>query len=326
MALCSKPYITLSGQPTPCGQCQGCLVNRKQLWTHRIILESLGHEKNCFVTLTYMDEHLPLNGEGTPTLVKDHLSGFIKKLRTKLPQKLRYYAVGEYGTSGARGINPHYHLCLFNVGEEDGWAIQDSWRTNEGRGKQGEELGFSYTGSLTPKSAAYVAGYVQKKTKYNKDMYDELQILPEYSTMSNRPGIGAGAIDKIAETISEHNAFTPTGDVPVSLYHGSRKLPLGQYMREKLRWKLDLDRTEITEYDKRTGEIQKTRVKWHGKEKQKEIYEEELRLLQENKEVYDPKLPEHAKSSKKAALAYRDGQAIANFEARQKIFSKSGTL
>jgi hypothetical protein len=324
MPLCSKPYITTSGQPAPCGQCPGCLTNAKQQWTHRILLESLGHEENSFITLTYDDENLPLNEKGIPSLRKRDLQLFIKRLRKK-GHKFRYYAVGEYGTSGSRGINPHFHLCLFGVGEEKSLDIAKSW-TKE-KHKSFNPLGFTYTGSLTPQSAAYVAGYVQKKTKYNKDMYDEFEITPEYSVMSRRPGIGYFAIPKIAEVIRQNpETLTITGDVPTSLMHGKRKLPFGKYMREKLREELNLDHTLESEYDPLTGEVIKEKKVWHAKEEQKKLYEKEMQILQENTQIPDEKLPKDAQVSIKHALQYMNGQSILNFENKQKIFQTRKTL
>jgi hypothetical protein len=326
MALCSKPYITPRQQPVPCGQCKGCLTNRKQLWTHRILLESRAHEKNCFVTLTYSDENIPVNEKGIPTLRKEDLQLFIKRLRRQLPDKCRYYAVGEYGTSGSRGINPHFHLCLFNVGEEQAHYIERSWVSADGTGKQGSPLGFTYTGSLTPQSAAYVAQYFQKKNKYNKDMYDEFEIVPEYSTMSLKPAIGYSVIDYLVKTIEKYpETLTPAGDVPYSLKHGDRSLPLGNYLRQKLREKLNMDHSVETLYDETTGEIIREKIIWHAKERQKEVLKAEMQDLQQNKEN-DPKLPKDAKVSITQAIAYRDGQQVKNFEKRQQIYSKKGIL
>jgi hypothetical protein len=324
MALCKKPYVGLHGTG-PCGQCSGCLTNRKQLWTHRIILESQAHERNSFITLTYNDENMPYNHQAIPTLKKRDLTLFIKRLRNTLPQKLRYYAVGEYGTNGSRGINPHYHVCLFGAGEEAAQAIQDSWVKEKNRNKhssRSESLGHTLTGSLTPQSAAYVAGYVQKKTNYNKQMYHEYGIVPEYATMSQ--GIGKNAVKDIAKILEQYpEAMTDTGDVPYSLKHGKRQLPLGNYLREKLRHELDLDRTEEHYVDIVTGEIS-TKIKWHGKEKQKQIMETEMQVLRENPEIQTEsgKLPEDAQVSVSEYLKWKNGQAIINFEKRQELFSK----
>lgn len=326
--LCRNPYIPISQIPAPCGKCPECLTNRKQLWTHRIMLESKLHEKCSFVTLTYDDEHLPTNDEGVPTLEPDHLTMFIKNLRSKIEGKIRYYAVGEYGTAGERPLNPHFHICLFGVGEEQYEEISLSWQPPKGRGKrkQQEYLGFTYTGGLTPQSAAYVAGYVQKKNQYAKDMYEELNIYPEFARMSNRPGLGAGHVKQIAKIIEANpEALTPAGDVPISLNHGTRVMPLGRYLREKIREELQMDHTVELEIDSHTGEILNEKKVWHAKELQKEVYKAELSDLQKNTQE-DQKLPKDAEASLKHLLQYTNAQAIKNGEAKQRFRKSSHTL
>lgn len=323
MPPCKKPYIPKGSKiPCPCGQCSCCRTSQKQLWTHRIILESRMHEKNSFVTLTYDEQNMPLNEEGTPTLVPAHMQNFLKRLRNRVPNKIRFYGVGEYGTAGMRGINPHFHLCLFGVGQEQYQAIDDSWKCRQ----TGDSIGFTFTGDLTPQSAAYVAGYVQKKNQYNKDMYEELNIHPEYARMSNRPGIGALAVPLIAKAIEEQpQALTDTGDVPISLTHGTRQLPLGKYLREKLREELELDHEIETKYDEKTGEIISEKKIWYNKEAQKSLYETELSLLQKNAQE-DQKLPEDATASLKHLHLYKHKQQILNHDKRQEVYSKQKLL
>jgi len=62
-------------------------------------------------------------------------------------------------------------------------------------------LGFSTIGSLTFESAAYVARYVMKKVtgEAAADHYGDL--LPEYVTMSRRPGIGKVFFERFASDI-----------------------------------------------------------------------------------------------------------------------------
>lgn len=90
-------------------------------------------------------------------------------------------------------------------------------------------------GTLEAASAGYVAGYVTKKLT----AADDERLLgrhPEFSRMSLRPGIGADFMHDVASTIMQFNLEEATqGDVPSSLRHGSRTLPLGRYLRRKLR-------------------------------------------------------------------------------------------
>lgn len=53
----------LAGDPNyfeiPCGKCIGCRLQHGQDWSGRILMESLCHDNNWFITLTYDDEHVP---------------------------------------------------------------------------------------------------------------------------------------------------------------------------------------------------------------------------------------------------------------------------
>jgi hypothetical protein len=217
------------------------------------------------------------------------------------------------------------------VGEEQSEAIDASWQQKKGKGKdEYKPLGFYHVGELNHKSAAYVAGYVQKKNQYNKDMYEELNIVPEYCTMSNggrtkQGGIGYPFIRKLAKHIEKHpEALTPNGDVPISLDMHGRTMPLGRYLREKLREELGLSHDLITEYDPETGEIHEKKI-WHAKEDQKENYKTELRLMQENAQN-DPKLPENATVSLKHLLEYQNAGKHAQFKKRQQMQKDTTTL
>lgn len=171
----------------------------------RCVHEAQMHSENCFITLTYDDEHLP-PGRG---LVKKDFQDFIKRLRKSRPigprqsvcQFLRYYHCGEYGDKFGR---PHYHAILFGHDFPDkrlhtkrlGNTVYTSSILSELWGK-----GFCSIGAVTFKSAAYVARYVLKKLSgpgsdrfYRSIDTDTGEIhdrLPEYVTMSLKPGIGS---------------------------------------------------------------------------------------------------------------------------------------
>lgn len=327
MAVCRNPFITLTLDVAPCGRCPECLVNRKQMWTNRNILESLNHKKKCFVTLTYSEENLPKNNEGHPTLVKSDLQNYIKRLRSWYPPKsIRYYAVGEYGTAGERGINPHYHILFYGLDETDSQKINLCWTTAEGKGKEGQQAGFTYVDDLNPQTIAYVVGYVEKKTKYNSDMYEELGIVPEFSMMSLRPTIGHGAISVLVDLFKNHPEYlTEYGDVPYSINHGSRALPLGQYIREKVREGLDLPHDVAVFCDDETGEITERKI-WHGKENYKEQKKLEMQALQNAPEDFDKKMSKDARISTKKLLQYLNSQAHKNFDAKQQFKRQNKTL
>lgn len=58
---------------------------------------------------------------------------------------------------------------------------------------------------------------------------------PEFARMSLRPGIGADALHDVASALLEFNLEDRMADVPSALRHGGRLLPLGRYLRMKLR-------------------------------------------------------------------------------------------
>lgn len=176
----------------PCGQCVGCRLEKSRQWAVRCTHEASLHDDNCFITLTYDQDHLP-DDNG---LNKRHFQLFMKRLRKKYGAKIRFFHCGEYGDAGGR---PHYHACIFNHQFSD----LKHWKTiNDIPLYISEELeglwpfGFSTVGELTFQSAAYVARYVMKKITgkpadaHYTDPTTGVVKQSEYTTMSRRPGIG----------------------------------------------------------------------------------------------------------------------------------------
>ena len=74
-----------------CGQCMPCRINRRRLWTSRLVLESALHVSNLFVTLTYANDFGPINWSLTPR----HITLWLKRLRKMLGYEVRYFvAIG----------------------------------------------------------------------------------------------------------------------------------------------------------------------------------------------------------------------------------------
>lgn len=165
----------------PCGKCPGCLKARRKQWAVRCQMESTYHIDNCFVTLTYDDEHCP------KSLVKKDLQSFIKSLRND-GLKFRYFGCGEYGSKTHR---PHYHLIIFGYMPSD---LKPSHKSDAGFWCYTSKClsnhwskGLVVINEFTPETAAYVAGYVDKKLLHVDD---------SFILMSTRPGIGRQYVEE----------------------------------------------------------------------------------------------------------------------------------
>lgn len=219
-----------------CGQCLGCRLDRSRTWAMRIVHEAMLHEDNCFITLTYRQKedcdetqlrqryYLPEEG----SLNKKHFQDFMKRLRKKFAdRRIRYYQCGEYGELG----RPHYHAIVFGLDFQDkelfsqkegnylytSKVLSDVWK-----------FGFVTIGEVSMESAAYCARYCMKKVTgvrahdhYLRNDEDGVAywILPEYNTMSRKPGIGGHWYEQYKKDL------WPSDEVPVPGAGVYKKVP-----------------------------------------------------------------------------------------------------
>lgn len=162
-------------------------------------------EHNSFLTLTYNAEYLPKTG----SLERDALSLFIRRTRAHFMRSdFRYFGCGEYGENFGR---PHYHTLLLGLDFQDKqfWKFNESGEEKLYISKTLQQLwpyGHSYIGSVTFKSAAYVARYCTKKVggeaatehykKANTQTGEIYDIEPEFMRCSLKPAIGKKWFDK----------------------------------------------------------------------------------------------------------------------------------
>ncbi|WNK14741.1 MAG: replication initiator protein [Microvirus sp.] len=193
----------------PCGQCIGCRLDRARAWAVRCLNEASLYKENCFVTLTYNDQHL----DETGSLNKRDIQLFLKRLRKKHPEiTIRFFQCGEYGEEFGR---PHHHLLLFNYSFPDKVVFQ---KKHDNILYLSQELsllwpfGLHAIGDISFDSACYCARYILKKVtgKSAKDHYGGK--LPEYVTMSRKPGIGKGWYDKYAADLYNHDKCVISAD------------------------------------------------------------------------------------------------------------------
>ena len=183
----------------PCGQCLDCRCRHAQEWANRIILEAQYHEESYFITLTYDEYHVPVrfnkNSEFVLSLQPKDLQDFIKRLRRQQEyhkdNRIRYYAVGEYGNTTHR---PHYHIIVFGLKVDDlevigknkhGTVLHDSKLIRKIWG-----LGLTEVSVMNWENAAYCARYTVKKLgKAESSFYEDYDLVPEFSRMSQTPAI-----------------------------------------------------------------------------------------------------------------------------------------
>lgn len=227
----------------PCGKCLACKLDKSREWANRCMLEMQNHDESYFITLTYDDEHLPMNpgidkdtGEiqddiWNSTLVLEDYQKFIKRLRKNTGQNLRFYGCGEYGTSIDGTHRPHYHLIIFGLHLDDLELLGNSnlghqRYTSETIGKCWK-FGHHLVMEATWETCAYTARYVTKKAFVDfDDIYKENNVLPEFSTMSRKPGIGKNYYEN-------HKNLFDFENIVVGNKFGSKKFKPPRYF-EKL--------------------------------------------------------------------------------------------
>lgn len=184
----------------PCGKCESCMAARANQWAVRCWCELQQHQQACFITLTYDDEHLPVDGK----VSKKELQDFFKRLRKKA--NVRYFACGEYGDHFRR---PHYHAIIFGadflggafpVG--DGHFISPDLSAIWGKGR-------CTTAPASFSTICYTVGYVAKK----------IGDPDSFHLMSRRPGLGSEYIARFEDDIRRSGAIVIEG----------REYPLPEY-------------------------------------------------------------------------------------------------
>ena len=192
----------------PCGHCIGCRLDKSREWALRCMMELKETENGIasFLTLTYSDDKIPMSYYADPetglalpcySLDKRDLQLFWKRLRKSLPNKIRYFACGEYGAETWR---PHYHAIVFGYWPDDfrvyerkdttTYYTSDSLRSIWSKGNV-------IVASVNFDTCAYVARYTAKKAStVGEEFYYEHNLEPPFLAMSRRPGIGWSYFEK----------------------------------------------------------------------------------------------------------------------------------
>jgi hypothetical protein len=167
-----------------------------------------------FVTLTYDTEYVPITQNGFKNLSKHDVQKFFKRLRKIEQKKLKYFAVGEYGSKRMR---PHYHIILYNANANN---VHRAWALD------GKMLGQIYIGNVSGASIGYTLKYMQKESKVPIHKNDDRQ--KEFQLMSK--GLGKSYLTdrmiKWHKSDLEKRMYVPIID--------GRKIPMPRYYKDKI--------------------------------------------------------------------------------------------
>lgn len=210
-----------------------CRIARSREWSTRIMHEFDSWDSTCFITLTYKDEYLPPNG----TLRKVALQQFFKRLRRyQEPEKIRYYACGEYGAERGR---PHYHAIIFGL---------PPTKLTEALISKAWPYGRIDVGTCTYDSARYTADYIFKK--YDKKLAEEVYLSQgkEIPFQLVSQGLGLEYALKNADQIIDNLGITIHGaPVGIPRYY-VKKLEIPTELRASR--SIDLQKKELEKYEK----------------------------------------------------------------------------
>lgn len=181
MGVCVSPFQMehkTKMMDLPCGKCYECNKTRISGWAFRLMQELKVSCSAYFVTLTYAPENTPKTKNNFATLCKEDVQKWLKRLRKINKEKIKYYAVGEYGSKTNR---PHYHIILFNAKLE---TIELSWSLDK------KIIGYVHIGEITEASVAYTLKYINKPRR--KKIHERDDRINEFSLMSK--GLGKNYI------------------------------------------------------------------------------------------------------------------------------------
>lgn len=264
MLACQNPYLynkdkpgrsfdysrksRLKSTPFPCGKCDACRAKQAKEWGNRLLLESKLHKNAVFeMTLTLSDRGLALHG---PLLDMRYPRLFLKRFRINIARKwdsklrFKYFCRGEYGSISNR---PHYHLIILGLpsGPVSLKGGRSCYSPKKGRYFESEDVylmeelaqrswrfGHVDIKPIEEGTCHYVAGYTHKKLgqQLPAEIKDADQTRPRPQMQSG--GIGINYARKTAQSLSASNTYN---GAPVTVVdYGSKRIPVGRYIRNKI--------------------------------------------------------------------------------------------
>lgn len=225
---CVHPkYIAKNDVTVPCGSCAFCAATKRSDWALRLYYEAKKHYGSKFITLTYNNNHLTYH-KGSPQLVKADLQNWFKRVR-KAGYKMRYFAVGEYGSKTYR---PHYHVIVFGDVPES--VLTKAWSFQNKKTKKYYAIGHCHIGTVTQASIMYCLGYIVN----GKGWKMRVKRIPPFTLMSRNPGLGANYLSPAMRD------WHKSGRKNYAIVDGQKR-HLPRYYKTKIFSRIDLVRIAV---------------------------------------------------------------------------------
>lgn len=249
---------------------------------------------SLFITLTYDTKYVPIVTDGM-TLVRHDpvrkgkngkplphplgVQNWIKRVRKahgKSQDKIKYFAVGEYGSKSMR---PHYHVIMFNcdlavlLGNKEA----DMCKRYPDFFLNGKHLWYPKSwpygnvtiGAVSGASIGYCLKYMMKPKKVN----DNDTRCPEFAFMSKGLGIG---YFKQSKLLWHHADRDQRMYIPIE---GGKKISMPRYYKDRLyskqeREEMAVHHTKVA--NEKLGEIQKEAMEMYGSSWEEKLKEQIL--------------------------------------------------
>lgn len=159
--------------------------------------------------------------------MKKDLQDYWKRLRKK--QKIRYYAVGEYGS---KSLRPHYHAIVFGLQLNDLEFYKRNYNNdNLYTSKELEKIwgkGFVTVGEVNAQTIGYTARYCMKKLKDDdlQRYIEHVGIEPPFMVCSQ--GLGKKYYEDNKDSLLEF------GEMIIEDKEGGKRYGIPRYYKTKL--------------------------------------------------------------------------------------------
>lgn len=181
-----------------CGRCPACCQNIRNDWVQRMKHEAITSNGCLFLTLTFDDEHL-----GNNSVEKEEVQKFMKRFRYYAKEKIRYFAVSEYGKQFGR---KHYHIILYNTDISDNPFYSVSYDSKKGgfwcycrawHDIKQSPIGHCFVKIPSDYDFAYTAKYItkSKQSKGRREFNNACGKNTEFTLVSRCPGLGKKWLD-----------------------------------------------------------------------------------------------------------------------------------